>query len=471
MGMTIDAQHLLIYMLNKKHVTAFLGVYALVRVFSFFFGPETPLQQQTWLNTTLSGVLLAVVAVLLFKKRPEGWYLIALEIILGGGGNFLNFFGVAVRTCLLALSMTIFFAQKLWERKWVTLTKNNIVTVLSIKALLIIAIIGAFIGLSNNHARVLVLRDLIPYAFLLYYFPLRELLKDTCFTNMAWHALVAAVIGNGLLTFGTLLGYSTNLFVMQDSFYHWFRDVAGGKITELPFNYYRIVLNEHLLLIPLTILFVSKVITKEQAKLYGILAALSLLTLSTNLTRIYFIALAVGLLALVRQSTLKRWFLTCSVVVVGFMAIFISLHTTFSRGQSLGLELFGLRLQSIVTPAIEDSSLSRLLLLPKIKEKIALHPIIGNGLGDTIAVYSPVFKKVVTTPHYDWGYFEVLGELGVIGFIIWGFFIGNLFFKFRKKELQIWQFGSLLVLLVINITSPAVFHVLGIIWLSYLLAE
>ena len=43
-----------------------------------------------------------------------------------------------------------------------------------------------------------------------------------------------------------------------------------------------------------------------------------------------------------------------------------------SRGQSLGWELLGLRLGSIASPSIEESSLSRIMLLPKIWEKTDL---------------------------------------------------------------------------------------------------
>lgn len=456
---------------TKKQVGLFIGLYALLRLFSFFFGPETPLHPEHWLNTLVTSVIFISAIILLLKNDNRGWYIIALEIMLGGAGNFLNIHSIALRTLLLPASLLIFFGQKIWRHQLMDYLKQERREAILIKLLLGIAVVGSIIGLYNNHARVLVMSDIIPYAYLLYYFPLKALLQDKQFIGLAKNATIAALIGNAAFILFALVGFSTSLFVLQDTFYHWFRDVASGKVTELPFNYFRIVLNEHLLLVPVTIFFVSKLLAKEQTKLYGLLTALSLLILSTNLTRIYFIALAVGLFALIRQSTLKRWFITCSVVVVSFMAIFVTLHTTLSRGQSLGLELFGLRLQSIVSPTMENSSLSRLLLLPKIKEKIALHPVIGNGLGDTITVYSPVFKKTVTTPHYDWGYLEILGELGIIGFVIWIIFITQLFLKFKKEQLQIWHLGSLLALLAITITSPALFHGLGIIWITYLLAN
>jgi O-antigen ligase len=153
---------------------------------------------------------------------------------------------------------------------------------------------------------------------------------------------------------------------------------------------------------------------------------------------------------------------------------FVTMHTLASRGKSLGLELFGLRLQSIASPAIEDSSLSRLLLLPNILEKIKQHPITGDGLGDQVTVYSPVIKQTITTPQFDWGYFELVAEFGAITLIGWAAFIGMLirnFWLIRSTPNARSLFASFITLSVINITSPAFFHVLGILWLAGLLAE
>src|SRR3989338_11661268 len=144
-----------------------------------------------------------------------------------------------------------------------------------------------------------------------------------------------------------------------------------------------------------------------------------LIILSINLTRIYKLALAFGYLFLFSKQHWKRWFVYGVVSCLLFVVSFTSIHLVASRGQSLGWELFGLRLQSIVQPSIEESAFSRKLLLPKIVDKIKQQPILGTGLGDTVTVYSPVFKKEVTTPHFDWGYLEILTELGIIGFFAW----------------------------------------------------
>ena len=153
--------------------------------------------------------------------------------------------------------------------------------------------------------------------------------------------------------------------------------------------------------------------------------------------------------------------------MLGFLVIFCGLFFIASKGKSFGLEVFGLRAQSIILPDSENSSLSRLLLLPKILEKIKNAPLSGSGLGSTVTVYSPVLKKDITTPHFDWGYLEILAELGIIGFVVWFIFITKTLFTIKKQPLIRAVFISLLV---INLTSPALFHVFGTLLISFIVA-
>jgi len=108
-----------------------------------------------------------------------------------------------------------------------------------------------------------------------------------------------------------------------------------------------------------------------------------------------------------------------------------------------------------------------MMLLPKIWEKIKTNPILGNGLGDTVTVYSPIFKKEITTSHYDWGYLEIIGEMGILGILIWMALIWLLFKQTKNNQLSL---SLLISLLIINITSPALFHVMGVILIIFLLS-
>jgi O-antigen ligase len=194
---------------------------------------------------------------------------------------------------------------------------------------------------------------------------------------------------------------------------------------------------------------------------------LCLVVLAINLTRIYFVALLIGILASFRKGVWKNWLGYSLASFLIFIISFVGLNLLVSQGKSYGLELLGLKIHSIARPSIEESSLSRLLLLPKIEEKIKNHPLLGSGLGTTITVYSPVLKKDVTTPHFDWGYLEILTELGLIGLGAWLALLGYIIKKIvqTNDDTKRGFLVSTATLLIINITSPALFHVLGIVWI------
>ncbi|MBI2444419.1 MAG: O-antigen ligase family protein [Candidatus Magasanikbacteria bacterium] len=503
-------------MLSRKQLCLFLVLYILIRVFSYFFSPETPLYAANPVNTIVSLAILLTTLYLLLTKNAWGWYIIALEIILGGAGGYLAVGPLSLRTTLLLASILIFFGYKIKDHQLKNLLKENKTTGVVFSLLYFAVFIAALRGYFAGHNLRLIFSDAIPYLFLLYYFPLKELLanngkrdsstpptksgsvgmtigmtKKTGFIQIVTNTLYAAIIGNLLLLALTFIGFSSGLFALQDSYYHWYRDVALGKITELPFNFYRLVLNEHLILVPIMLWLLHRVIARSDeratkqstgfqnqpgsvgkgiASLHFVSLAMTLVILSLNLTRIYLLALAVGYLFLFSKTYWKRWLVHGILAGAIFIVSFTSIHLIASRGQSLGWELFGLRLQSIASPQIEDSSLSRLLLLPKILDKIKAYPLLGTGLGDTVTVFSPVFKTDITTPHFDWGYLEILAEMGIIGLITWLLLIVYLFIILKKSQAPRWQYTSLGALLVINLTSPALFHVLGIILLTYLLS-
>ena len=346
------------------------------------------------------------------------------------------------------------------------------VTILII-ALIIWAGVSAIVGYAHHHSVANIITDFIPYLFLLYYFPLRDLLRDEKFKREIFNMIASALIGCGLITVFTSLMYGFGIFVLQDNYYHWFRDVCGGKITETGANFYRVVLNEQLLLVPLALYYITRVKQKiEFVNDMGIVAAAAIL--SVNLTRIYYLALLVGLCFAFTRTLWRRWLINSAVILLSVFGWFTFLHVLVGGLANPGWEYFGLRATSIIAPHIEESSLSRMLLLPKILEKISSAPILGTGLGDTVTVWSPVYNELITTPHFDWGYLEILAETGAVGLIIWFALIATAFYLIIKNSALnhgILLLAPFVALLVINITSPALFHVFGFIFLAIVFAS
>ncbi len=458
--------------LSTKQIFGGLMIYFTIRIFSYFFSPGTPLYEASIINWIISGAILAAAVYFLIKKDMRGWIIIAAEMILGGAGNFLEIKNISLRTILLVFSIGIFVFHATYDKKWKLFIENKPI-LLMLAALYTTVAVSAVQGYLLGNNPKLILADCIPYLFFLYYFPLKQLLSSVTFRSIGFNMIFAAIIGNFIFTYVTLAGFSSGILILQDSYYHWFRDVAGGKITNFNTGFFRIVLNEQLLMIPIFLYLFSKqlfITTKKNISLglSQISAGMLLAILTINLTRIYFMSLFAGILLLFSFKNWKKWLLYSGSAFVIFISIFIFTHVAATKGDSLGLEYLGIRLQSIAMPQTEDSSLSRMLLLPKIIKKIQDKPILGNGLGDTVTVYSPVFKQNITTPHFDWGYLEILAEMGIIGLLAWLTLIAYcLMVTYKNRGLLV----TLIALLIINLTSPALFHVMGIILFTFLLTN
>ena len=451
---------------TKITTTKLLILYFGIRLFSYLFTPVTPLWTQSPVNTLVSFLILALSSYWIYKNDDRGWYIIAAEIIFGGAGGYLKIFSISLRTCLLIVSLLIYFSRKIYRQRRGFFARLKTKHYLML-ALILVSVLSALNGFYQHHTRGAVISDLIPYFFFLYFFPLADLWLSTEFRDLTKKAIVASIIGNGLFILFTQIGFSTGIFVLQQQYYHWFRDVALGKITDIDFHFYRLVLNEHLMLVPLMIYWIADIIKNKINKNNFIILSVLLFILANNLTRIYMVALAIGMLCLFSFNNWKTWLKTIAVCMVSFVFIFTTMHIIISRGKSFGFEIFGLRLQSIATPQIEGSSLSRLLLLPKIIDKIKIHPIVGDGLGDTVTVFSPVYQTTITTSQFDWGYLEIWTEMGLFGLLLWIALIYHTTKTTKNKTLL----AIFVSYLIINITSPALFHVFGVILLTILLIK
>ena len=444
----------------------------LLQIFSYVFPPQTAYLTGSVVNTFFSVIIVFLAAYWLFKKDYRGWLVIAAEIILGGSGNYLNLDGVSLRTTLLIVSVIIYLFTFLKDDWQDFKTNHNFrFGVISIFALLLVTSLGAVNGYLHYHNLTSTIADLIPYGYFLYFLPLRRLLTNPDFIRETKKMLPAAIIIYSALFFFTFIGFSTGLFQVHDLYYWWWRDVVLGKATDLGFNFYRLVMDLQLLLVPIALYYANKIIQKTVEKLDYHLLALLLVTLSINLTRVYYLAFFIGLVALVSKIHWKRYTLTFASTLLFVFLSFTAIHFTTSLGKSLGWEIFGLRLQSIASPNLENSSLNRMILLPKIWEKIKTNPIVGEGLGATVTAFSPITKNTDTTPHFDWGYLEIWAELGAIGLLLWiALIIYTTYLLIKNKDSR-FMLSALVSLLVINLTSPALFHVLGVIFLVFLLSN
>jgi len=187
--------------------------------------------------------------------------------------------------------------------------------------------------------------------------------------------------------------------------------------------------------------------------------------------------LGVGLLVLKYKHKWTRWLRGTLGIILLIVVIFSGIHFMASGGQSMGLELFGIRLKSFTQPQIEISTDTRMMILPYIMQIIRQHPIWGVGLGATITFINSNTYESLTTLHFDWGYLEMWTELGLPGSILLVFLYGLVAFMLIKKikaipewhDFDVGLLAGIVSLLIMNITIASLFHVFGILFLIFTL--
>lgn len=384
------------------------------------------------------------------------WYLLVAELFLGGNGHYIEMFGLALRTWILLVFLVFFFFQKNFR---VSKTPVPII------AIGLAVCIGVATGLFNGHDPRFIIQDAIPFAFFLLLFPAREFVTPDRYPT--YQKLIKAyLVLAAAMSLTTLFLFSSGISVLQDPYYKWFRDVAGGKITDVGNHFFRIVLPEHLLLAPALLFLTALLIRHPKQKKIWLWFTLAALPFMLNLSRAYILAYLIGLGFLFSKQQWKQWLSVSVASIAMLLIVFSSLHVVASRGTSLGFELLGPRFASIANPDNERSAATRKTLLPPIWEEIKKHPVLGSGLGATISFVDPVSKEIVTTRQFDWGYLEIWTELGLLGLVSYLSLIIYLLFHTTCPAR-----ATAVALAFVGLTTPALFHVFGVVIFVFLLTQ
>ncbi len=423
----------------------------------------------------LFGVIMGF-GILYYKNPTWAWYVLIGEILLGGAGHFLELFGLSLRSLLTLLFMLLWGlhtigAKGLRHRFHI----QNPVYYAGIP-FFILLLISVILGMSNGHNPILVLQDFIPYFYLILLLPAYYLFKDHHSHEYFVRLIIVFIIGSALFSLITFILFSLNITPLHGEYYSWFRDVAMGKITDMNTGFFRIVLPEHLLFVPISIIIGSLLMRNEKHhKMWRFLLFCSMFILALNLSRGYFLALGVGFLVLKYKHVVKEWIKESLFALLLLIVSFSGVHLIASNFQSPGFELFGFRLLSIAQPAIEQSANIRMTLLDPIMRKIEVHPLFGHGLGATVTYTNPRTNELLTTSQFDWGYLEMWTELGFLGSAAYLTVVLFVIFQLIKKIRAIEDFhdmyvgilASIIAFLIMNITAPALFHVFGIVFLVF----
>ncbi|MBT3419171.1 MAG: hypothetical protein HN726_02260 [Candidatus Magasanikbacteria bacterium] len=456
----------MLHLAKNKQILIFLGVYTLIRVLSFNIINAPHIQ-------TLIAVLIVITLIYTTLRSPiHGWYILIGELLLGGTGHFVELsigsLSLAIRTILIYSFIGTFFIKQ-YTQKNIRLPRPLLITML---IPIIISIYSALVGLLHGHETTAIIQDLIPYTFFLLIFPTYLLLKQYAHSKTIKTFFYTFIIGTSIFAIFTFILFALGIAEPQDpTYYRWFRDIIAGKVTPIGHNFFRIVEPIHLWLTPIIIYLAANIIKGSKNKTNWIFLILLSFPFMMNFSRGYMLGLAAGLLFLLLLKQPKKWLYTSLAIGIMFFSSFTLMHLTTSKGASPGWDLFGIRISSIVRPETEVSALTRKTLLPPIIEKIKEHPFIGHGLGASLTFTDPLTNTIVTTRQFDWGYLELLVELGFIGTLL---FMGSILYtiKIMYKKMPYNKAttvaATLISILVITITAPALFHTIGVLYLVYI---
>ncbi|MFA6145849.1 MAG: O-antigen ligase family protein [Patescibacteria group bacterium] len=462
--------------LDKKIPLIVLGFF-LFQILSFLGYLQPILANIIFILIVLSAIFLSV------YKIEYGFLILIFEFLSGHGGLLFEFKGISLRLTLFAIVMLVWAVKKFFSEKWKKLfsQKKSPFYILFL-VFLILILFGLIQGIIRNHG-ILAVKDFINYSYFLLLFPLIDVLKKEKFDQNVFSLAQGATIGIGISTIIVLILFGSGLVQVHNSFYWWWRSVAVGKATYMNGNFFRIVTPAHLLILPLfliylSLLFETKLKLKKQLFFFW-LASLSGLTILINFSRAYFLGFFAGLIFLAKELNRKKWMLFSLSVILILIFEFCFIYTLFG-GMTIfkGLDFFKDRLGTIISPQEETSSLTRMVILPLLAEKIKADPIFGSGLGATVSYLDPATNQMQSTFHLDWGYFEIWMELGLIGLLAFLSLLGSIFYQgfqtikifsqdIFKKRIVIGLIGGVAALMVASLTGPFIFHPLGILYLTF----
>ncbi len=447
--------------LNLRIIAFFVAAFGLLHTFSLwaYFDPS--------LSPIFFLILLGASAFFVFYKPSLAALPLILNLLLDSSGHLFEWHDISLRLSLLALALLGWLYGALKEGSLKQQLKTPFKS--GIGLVLLFVLFAVYNGWMQGHQNKSVIADAVPFAYLLSFYPFRSLLKKwKSLPPVASSAIIASFVGAALLSTAMLYLFSSETVLLQEPLYKWFRDVVAGKITSTGNGFYRIVTPLHLLLTALVpaavyhLLYKSNKLTKRAAY---ILLLLILVVPAINFSRMYFLALipATLVFAFYSKIGLKKAVNTLVIIGLSSIAIYTGANLLSSLGQSYGFEfLFG-QAQGIVDPQSEASASARGAILPHLIDKIKTRPILGEGLGSTVTYYNPFFEKKLTTPHLDWGYLEIFVEFGLmVGIAL----LALLFTGAWSVKNSPFAISSLVFLFSVTLTTPALFHVYGVVIIS-----
>jgi O-antigen ligase len=443
------------------HLLSFLSYFnKILNYFGFFF-------------------ILISVLFFLFKKYSYAWLILIFELLIGHDGHLFEFKDVSIRLALFTVLFFFWFGKKILFKETLSISKNKIS--FNFLLLLFFIIFGSWYGIIRNGFSKIVFGDIVNYSFILLFLPLKELIKEADFKKKLFQITNGAILVLFFLSFISLILFSSGILYVHEpsGYYWWFRNYVNGKITKMDFNFFRIVTPGHLIILPIFLIYLSLLLTKETKKidkfLIALLAFLSSFIILVNFGRAYLLGLIAGLLFLKNKIRFKKWFYFVLIVIFSLFLEMVMILYLVSHFKPESISLLEERLSTLLGFEEELSILTREQRFRACLDMLIQNPILGTGLGTSITFIDPITLKRQITYHLDWGYFEIWLELTLFGLIAFLSFIYLLIKESLLKantssninqRFYIGIGSGLISLTIATLTGPYIFHNLGLFYLA-----
>ncbi|MBI4652921.1 O-antigen ligase family protein [Candidatus Kuenenbacteria bacterium] len=388
--------------------------------------------------------------------------------------------------------------------------------------------LAGIIGIIRGNSFNLIFADLVCYSYLLLIFPFFDLISNSkkYWIEKIFQIFSGAIVATSTLTMTTLYLFASHSAVHGGIYYQWFREYVIGKVATMNNNFFRVVMSADILtliffLIIVSILFFTphlikpqlfrvsikdalknffhkKLCTLARGKGFNLknfhqladkkylantqlpwlifLGILSSIALTISFTRNFFLGFIISFifLCLILKIPLKRKIIFSGCLIVIFLLeSFLIFYLCNHKNIQTNFLFLNDRIETIFNPETEASSITRLERLNASFKKLKEHPILGSGLGSEIVAYDYAIKKIIKTPHIDWGYLENWIDLGLFGFLSYFWFLGILFWRGVKKiyysinncDFYLGILIGLFCLFAIHLFGPFLFYPTGIFYI------
>ncbi|MEK7167346.1 MAG: O-antigen ligase family protein [Patescibacteria group bacterium] len=445
-------------------------------------------------NVETFGFFLMVIVLigLSFWKIEYCLLFLIFEFLAGIDGHLFEFKSLSIRFVLFAVFMFIWLIQKLRNYQFLKSQIENFTKSFFFKpftfALFFIALAG-IIGIIRGNAWNFIFADLICYSYLSLIFPFFDLIvNNKQLIKKIFQIFSGTIIATSALTITTLYLFASHSAVHGGIYYQWFREYVIGKIAAMNNNFFRVVMSSDILTLVFFLIIISILlfnIYKLTKKNYWLnsqlpwlifLGILSSVVLTISFTRNFLLGFVISLifLCLILKIPLKRKIIfSISLIVIFLLESFLIFYLCNHKNIQTNFLFLNDRIETIFTPETEASAMSRLERLDAALKKIKEYPIIGSGMGSEIVAYDYPTKKIIKTPHIDWGYLENWTDLGLFGFLSYFWFLGILFWQGVKtvyystinQDFYLGILIGLFCLFVIHIFGPFLFYPTGIFYI------